>query len=103
MTSTPKQVFLFDMTRHRSHLFFRYLSTHPDVQPLWHPFVSAFLFGPQNITHSLKDSRPVSDRTDGEGSAYGRTNTYVEATQEFLDKVQEAAKQVCVTNRHRSL
>lgn len=95
MASPPKQVFLFDMTRHRSHLLFRYLNTHPDVRPFWHPFLPAFLFGPQNITHSINDSRPVSDRTDGEGNAYDRTNTYAEVTQKFLNAVQEAAEQVC--------
>lgn len=103
MASSPKKVFIFDMTRHRSHLLFRYLSTHPDIQPLWHPFLPAFLFGPENITHYMKDTRPISDQKDNEATDPDRTNTYAEVAQNFLARVQEAAVQVSAIEIYRVL
>ncbi|KXT16660.1 hypothetical protein AC579_8056 [Pseudocercospora musae] len=41
--------FIFDSTRLRSHLFFRWLSTHPNVYPIYHPYVMAAMFGPDGL------------------------------------------------------
>lgn len=93
MTSKNKQIFVFDMTRHRSHLFFRYLGTHPDVRALWHPFLSPFLFGPERMT--LRTRNINLDGQQAEWIPPTGNDTYENATNKFLHAVEEAKTQVC--------
>lgn len=59
--NTPNPcIFIFDGTRLRSHLFFRYLSTSPQVSPIYHPFLPAAMFGRQD--HIVQHMRPSALR-----------------------------------------
>lgn len=92
--SKPNQVFLFDMTRARSHLFFRFLSTHPDVQSYWHPYLSAHIFGPDRITHYTKNASQDSDKVDWDADL--TTETYAIATENLLKAAREAEENVSI-------
>ncbi|CZT15727.1 uncharacterized protein RCC_01561 [Ramularia collo-cygni] len=44
--SRPTPIFfIFDAMRTRSHLFFRYLSTHAKFHPIYHPYLNAAILG----------------------------------------------------------
>lgn len=89
----PKRVFLFDMTRQRSHLFFRFLSTHPEVQPLWHPYLGAHLLGPERFTQFDFNGNKLP--TDGlEWDVLLNNETYEVATAKLAAAVEDASKQV---------
>lgn len=74
-----KQVVVFDMPRTRSHLFSRYITTHPDLEHCAHPFVAAACFGPERLglrmtfgaedDPTAKSMVPVSDDDTYEGAA----------------------------------
>ncbi|KAK4507725.1 hypothetical protein PRZ48_001460 [Zasmidium cellare] len=78
------------MARHRSHLFFRYLSTHPDLEPVYHPFMDAFMFGPERITRLTKNS--AARKTDLETEL--STATYDRAETDLLRRATGANEKV---------
>lgn len=87
-----EHIFIFDMARDRSHLFFRFLSTHPDIATLWHPYMGPAIFGPERITQHTK--RDNQDKTDGEWVSPTGTETYAEARQKHIDAVKHAKAKV---------
>lgn len=88
--ASPKCVALFDMGRHRSNLFFRFLCTHPQIQSCWHPFANAYLFGPQRIfQHTKKANR--AEKAAGTLS----DDTYLDAEQNLLKALEAAETNVC--------
>lgn len=78
----PKHVILYDMTRQRSHLFFRYLSTHPDVEAMWHPILAPFSYGPERLQIETLDIN--------EGDVPPEGSTYQDAI-DSIYKVKEHA------------
>ena len=90
----PKCVFLFDMPRHRSHLFFRFLSTHPDIKSHWHPYLPAFLFGPERITSKTKKADRDAQKADIEWDGALSTETYADADEKFLLAYEQAQSEV---------
>ncbi|KAF2159132.1 hypothetical protein M409DRAFT_30414 [Zasmidium cellare ATCC 36951] len=81
-----RTVFVFDMARHRSHLFFRYMSTHPDLEPVYHPYMDAFAFGPERITKWTNNSAARKKDLETEVS----TSTYARAEADLLRRAREA-------------
>lgn len=88
MSRQQNHIWCFDMTRHRSHLFNRYLCTHPTVQAYRHPFLQAALFGPERITQYTKNTTP--DGKQAEWAPASGTETYADATGKFVRAVNEA-------------
>lgn len=76
----PKHVILYDMTRQRSHLFFRYLSTHPDIESMWHPILGPFSYGPERLKVEALDI--TEDDVPPEGLTY----------QDTIDSIYKAKK-----------
>lgn len=56
--SLAKRVFIFDSPRNRSHVFFRLISTHPEIQTHYHPYVNAGCLGPDEIHRQILKSHP---------------------------------------------
>ncbi|KAF2486462.1 hypothetical protein BDY17DRAFT_79558 [Neohortaea acidophila] len=56
MAASTQPIFVFDSTRLRSHLFFRYVSTHPALAPIYHPFLTSAMFGPERISLYFRHS-----------------------------------------------
>lgn len=89
----PKLIVLFDMPRARSHLFFRFLGTHPDIKSVWHPFMPACIFGPERITlHTTEKTNVdrglvVYPESDGDISYSGVTRKFVHDVEEAEDQV----------------
>lgn len=92
MVSPNKHIFVFDLSRNRSHLFFRYLGTHPDIQELWHPILPAFIFGPERLTQYTKNVTLDGQVTEW-APALG-TETFADATRKIWAAVKEAEDQV---------
>lgn len=86
-TPKPRLIFIYDLPRTRSHLFFKYLGTHPDVQSKWHPYLPAHQFGPENILPKLSDDVSGWRTIDG-------CPTYEMATKAFREAYDEAMKDV---------
>lgn len=55
--SSPSLISIFDSTRLRSHLFFRFISTSPDVEPIYPPFLMAAIFSPERIGQDMHHSK----------------------------------------------
>jgi hypothetical protein len=55
--NTPNPcIFIFDSTRLRSHLFFRYLTTSPQANAILHPFIAAATFGREHKSQHMRHS-----------------------------------------------
>jgi hypothetical protein len=58
-------IFIFDSTRLRSHLFFRYLTTSSRVKAILHPFIAAATFGRehkcQHMRHSAQRQKELEE------------------------------------------
>lgn len=60
---TPaKRIFIFDNPRNRSHLFFRYLTTHPALKTHYHPYVTAGCLGPDKLNYDIYTTDPERAR-----------------------------------------
>jgi len=104
-TSNPR-IFIFDATRLRSHLFFRYISTHPALQPIYHPYLTAAMFGPEALKNLLAPS-PTRAAEMGltpevQQAIFTSPETYASSTERFLDALTRAEKdgRVPVANEH---
>lgn len=50
----PQRIVVIDNMRNRSHLFWRWFSTIPDLEPRNHPYVMPSLFGPDSWLSELR-------------------------------------------------
>lgn len=106
MISNPKPndnlIFIFDSTRLRSHLFFRYLSTSPQLTPILHPYVSAAMFGPEHIAQHLHHSAARQRELDEDLPPLMGTDTYSTCTSAFRSAVSDAqaAGKTPLANEH---
>ena len=93
------RVFVFDSARLRSHVFFRYLSTHPDLAPISHPFLPAAEFGPQTLVRQLQHSEIRQREIEQESVT---NDTFDGCRDAFLDAVDQADKQgkIVLANEH---
>jgi hypothetical protein len=97
----PLRVFIFDSTRRRSHLFFRYLSTHNAFKPIYHPFICAAMFGPENGGQHLR--RAVYKNLGEElGHVPGDDATFASDMQQFVTNIAETERKgkVVLANEH---
>lgn len=86
MAAKVNNIVLFDMARTRSHLFYRYLNTHPDIEALWHPYTPAYLFGPERVV----------DFTTGSATLQSfEKYTFKEAGNVHANALKEANSKVC--------
>lgn len=79
------------MSRHRSHLVFRYIGTHPEIQDVWHPFLPATLLGPERL--SLRSQNPGRGDKE-EWTPPSGDNTYAEGMVKYAQVVKDAEDQV---------
>lgn len=101
-SGAPLRVFIFDGTRLRSHLFFRYFSTHPDVSPIYHPFLTAAMFGPEQLAQHLKHSDMRKHELEVDMVPLQVPDTYASNRAAFeaaVAKAEEAGK-VPISNEH---
>ncbi|KAI6784183.1 uncharacterized protein J7T54_004729 [Emericellopsis cladophorae] len=57
--TSPQRIFIFDNPRCRSHLFFRLLSTHPQLKTHYHPYVLPGCQGPEKIHYDIYKNNPA--------------------------------------------
>ena len=95
-------IFVFDSTRLRSHLFFRYLSTHPALEPIYHPFLSAAMFGPDQIANYLEHSEIREEELATYRKTLAVPDTYAENIRKLESAVQSAKEsgKIAVSNEH---
>jgi hypothetical protein len=102
LASTPLRIFIFDSTRLRSHLFFRYLSTSSEVCPVYHPFLMAAMFGPDHLAQYLQHSEARQKELDEDMQPLYGSDTYEQAATAFKAAVYEAEAggKVAIANEH---
>ena len=93
-STSPKHIFIFDMARTRSHLFFRFLSTHPDIENLWHPFLNCALLGPERITKRSKNQEARNQENDVEYVPYYTDVTYEQAKRNLITSADDVVNEV---------
>lgn len=96
------RIFIFDSTRLRSNLLFRYMSTHDAFRPIYHPFLMAAMFGPEELAQHLKHSQMRQSELENRGALPGSDATYESDRNQFLENVEEAEKdgKVVLSNEH---
>ncbi|KAK5173462.1 uncharacterized protein LTR77_002143 [Saxophila tyrrhenica] len=94
-----KPIFVFDNPRTRSHLFWRWIGTHPDLRTEYHPYLLAAHLGPENFYRDIRCSpqrREVIEK-------YGVTDvpdTFNSATQDLQKAVNRASNQRLFVSDH---
>lgn len=92
--TSPRHLFVFDNMRTRSHLFWRWISTHPELYTTYHRYLKAGFLGPQNVLPKLRDTPARTKENEemlkhvGEPDTFGSSNRRLEAD------IAEAEKQV---------
>jgi hypothetical protein len=95
-------IFIFDSTRLRSHLFFRWVSTSPNVQPIYHPFLMAAMFGPERIEPRMRHSEARRKELEEDLLPLYGDDTYASCKQQFIktaNDVQTRGK-IPLANEH---
>lgn len=95
-------IFIFDSTRLRSHLFFRYLSTSAHVQPILHPYLSAAMFGPDHIAQYMQHSEIRRKELEEDLPHLMTNDTYQSCREAFTKAVEtaQAAGKAPLANEH---
>ena len=95
-------IFIFDSTRLRSHLFFRYLSTSAQVTPILHPYLSAAMFGPDHISKYMRHSEMRQKELDVDLAPLMGEDTYQSSSEGLSRSVKTAheAGRVPMANEH---
>lgn len=86
-----KHIWVFDNPRARSHVFFRWLSTHPLLQACYHPFVLPAHFGPENFYKDVRVSKQRRKVID-ELSPQSQTDDSYDAATSVLEAAITDAK-----------
>jgi hypothetical protein len=101
--SGPKRlIFIFDSTRLRSHLFFRFVSTSPNVRPIYHPFLMAAMFGPERIEQNMRHSEVRRKELEEDLVPLYGEDTFASCKQQFVQAVESAknAGKIPLSNEH---
>jgi hypothetical protein len=95
-------IFIFDSTRLRSHLFFRFISTSPNVQPIYHPFLMAAMFGPERIEPQMRHSEARRKELEEDLLPLYGDDTYASCKQQFIKAVEHARAdgKIPLSNEH---
>jgi len=98
------RIFIFDSTRLRSHLFSRYMSTHPDLAPIYHPYLTAAMFGPEHLAQHLEHSQTRCDELQQESKTIFGTDSYASNTTALLESIAKAelGGKIPIANEHCS-
>jgi hypothetical protein len=101
-TGISGPIFIFDSTRLRSHLFFRWVSTSPNVQPIYHPYLMAAMFGPQRLGKQMHHSEARRKELEEDLVPLYGDDTYDSCTRQFVRAVDDARTRgrVPVSNEH---
>lgn len=96
------RILIFDSTRLRSHLFFRYVSTHPDLALIYHPYLMAAMFSPEYLAQHLKHSQARSDELEQQSKTIFGTDTYTSRTTAYLEAIAKAELngKIPIANEH---
>lgn len=101
-SSSPRLIFIFDQLRSRSHLFHRFLSTHPALTPLWHPFLKAAYFGPERHSLRAQNSPARQEEVQREMLPRYAGETYASCARELEAAVERAGRdgRILLANEH---
>jgi hypothetical protein len=99
---SPLRIFIFDSARLRSHLFFRFLSTHDAFAPIYHPFLSAAMFGPEELTQHLKRPNAQLDDWTNNHTLPGYDATFDSDRAAFVTDLEHAEERgkLPIANEH---
>jgi hypothetical protein len=98
---TRKCIFVFDSIRNRSHLFFRYCSTNPQLYPLYHPFIHAAYIGEERWVRGARVSERRRKAIFEDMVPMLTTETIASRTKCFEDDLADADAKECLVARFR--
>lgn len=108
-TTRPKEIFIFDNARNRSHLFFRLLATHPQLETVHHPYVNVGCMGPglEKITYKIQTDNPrrmALTKETWEPVLCSDSYTWANAERDLLDSIAAIEKKgkIPLINEHCS-
>ncbi|KAK3722487.1 hypothetical protein LTR37_002479 [Vermiconidia calcicola] len=99
---SPLRIFIMDSPRLRSHLFFRFLSTSSQLAPIYHPFMIAAMFGPEEVWQHMKDQSFRKINLGEECKPVYDDATFENSQEAFVEAVGAAEKEgkVVLSNEH---
>lgn len=80
--------------RTRSHLFWRWISTHAELYTTYHRYINAGFLGPQNILPRLRDTEARTKENEEMIKIFGEKDTFESSNRDLEKDVEEAEKQV---------
>jgi hypothetical protein len=96
-SSNPGRLaFVFDNMRSRSHLFFRWISTSPELVPVYHPFSIAAFLGPERYPLRCNGTEETKKRNEAMFAPFLEEETYEESINKFTRAVANAQTEVCL-------
>lgn len=94
MATSNKHVWVFDNPRARSHVFFRWVSTHPELSKCYHPYVLPAHFGPDNFYNDVRVSERRRKIIDDLSPQSRSDDRYDEATSVLESAMNDAEANV---------
>ena len=85
--NNPLRVVVFDNMRNRSHIFSRLWSLHPDLDQIWHPYVTTGFLGPDLVFARLRHSEIRQREAIADWAPMFVPETYGKATRILEGKV----------------
>ena len=95
----PLRIFIFDQMRARSHIFFRFMSTHHQLAPLYHPFWLAPFLGLENIADHFEHSEARRNELREVWRSWYGTHTYHDCRKTLEKNVVELEDQASADRR----
>ncbi len=99
---SPDLVFVFDSTRLRSHLFFRWISTSPNVQPIYHPYLPAWMFGSEGLFLQMHNCSGMRRKEKEDMAPLYGDDTYADCTERLVEAATRAREggKLPIANEH---
>ena len=93
-SSEPPHIFVFDYMRTRSHLFWRWISTHPSLTISYHPYLMAGFLGRERVTKGLRHSEKREASLQALGKLTPTDETFDSSTRSLEKEVAQADREV---------
>lgn len=87
-------IFVLDYMRTRSHLFWRWMSTHPSLYVTYHPYMMSGFLGADSIIRSTRNSPARQAEHDFLRQSTPSDETHEESNQTLKEDMEKAEQEV---------
>lgn len=87
-------IFVFDYMRTRSHLFWRWMSTHPELHAIYHPYFDSGFFGADRVIKHTRNSQARQADHDFLRKCTPSERTHQDSNGVLVREIQKAEQEV---------